>query len=330
MMKSGFLFVYTVMLLLVSLESCNNSAEGVVKYDKFSCELELNSDSVSTQSLYDNLYVDFVDGCMVVSSCKADTMMHFYSTPALNYEFSAGAKGHSVNEMESFPSFAHSMTKYLYVRGYTANTLRKFTITDGKLVDAGVFKLSLIDIPNDMHVIKDSLLYYNDLSNMGVKSYNLKTGKSGNEWKLSSLYGKVNNKDVLMGTLCANDSLSLYALQYKREIVVLRTTDLSYVKTISWDYENQDELVGGDPKKTRLYYTYGFSTGNHFYFLCRDAVPRDKNAHFSIEEYDKDLKPVCKYVLDKKIFSFVVDEKNKYIYGFGENEDYIRRFKIKS
>ena len=53
-----------------------------------------------------------------------------------------------------------------------------------------------------------------------------------------------------------------------------------------------------------------------------------KNVHFAIEVYDEDFQPLCKYSLDRKIFNIVVDEANGYIYGLGESDDYIFRYKF--
>ena len=320
------LVAYIFMVFVELFCSCQGSS--VTYYDGFRHEFVLKADSVSTQKVIDNVYLELVDGKMVVSSFKTDTLMHFYTIPGLKYEFSSGVKGHSFNELESYPSFAHSMSGELYVRGYTINTLRKFKIGEGKLIDKGMYKLSAINTPNDMYVFHDSLLYYNDMVDMGVKSYNMKTEKDDKQWMLSSIYGNVTNKEILTGVLCSNDSLSLYAMQYKHEFIVLKTPDLSHLETISWSYDNQDKLIGDKTATPKLYYTYAISTKHNFYLLCRNAAPYEKNARFSIEVYDNNLVPVCRYILNRKIYNFVVDEKNGYIYGFGINEDCIYRFKL--
>ena len=61
--------------------------------------------------------------------------------------------------------------------------------------------------------------------------------------------------------------------------------------------------------------------------LYRGYNPKDKALLSHIEVYDNYGNPIINYDLDKKVFSLSVDEKNGYFYGFGENSDYIYRFK---
>lgn len=319
--------VLVLLLVVLCLLSCSVTDNHVVKYDSFPKQYLLSADSVPTQALYDNVFMTIVNGTVVVSSSKADTLMHFYSTPALDYLFGTGVRGHSSHEMQSLPTFCQSMNGDLYVRGFTPYSLRRFRISQDRLLEKGRYNLHFYESPNDMHLIHDSLFYYNDLTNMEVNSYNLNRGKMENRFQLSSMYDC--GKDALIGIFCVNDSLAIYAFQYKKEILVLRTKDLSYVKTVTWDYDNQDDIIGTPQYlSAKLFYTAGMATRNYFYLLYRGSIPYDKKAQFSIDVYDRNAVPVCKYNLDRKIFKFVMDEKNGYIYGFGENGDYIYRYKV--
>lgn len=321
--------IYIVIILnifiLILCWGCTSN-DNIVKYEKFPTEYSLSADSVSTKKIYDNVFMNLTDSLLVVSSFKADTMMHFYSTPALRYKFSTGAKGHGSNEMQSFPTFCKTLTKNLYVRGYTENTIRKFHLLDTQILEDERYNISLTEVPNDMHVIHDSLLYYNDLTNMEIKSYNLRERKITHTFRLLNIYEE--NKDALIGYLCLNDTSAIYAFQYKREILVLRPRDLAYVKTVTWDYKNQHTILSNPKRHPILYYTNGFVSPKYFYLLYRGSTPLNKDAHFSIEKYDNNMTPICKYNLDRKLFKFVVDEANSYIYGFGENDDYIYRYKL--
>lgn len=318
--------VFLVFLTFFLVTSCGFHNKKVVEYNKFPKEYCLSADSVSTKAIYDNVFVDFTDNMLIVSSFKADTMLHFYSAPSLNYEFCSGVRGRSSNEIQSFPSFCHTTTNNLYVRGFTETSIRKFSISGNELNEQGRYKLFLSEVPNDMYIVKDSLLYYNDLTNMEVKSYNILKQKYCSKWRLSDLYN--NSRDALIGNLCVNDSLTIYAFQYKREIIILRTSDLSYIKTVKWDYDNQDDIIETPNVLKTLFYTYGISTANYFYLLYRGSKPNEKNPHFCIEVYDKTVTPICSYRLDRKIFKFVVDENNGFIYGFGESDEHIYKYKL--
>lgn len=318
-----------ILVLLALFESCTfTSTENVVSYEEFPKEISLSADSVSMQKTYDNLFMNLSGGKLVVSSYKADTMMHFYSTPALDYLYSAGVKGHGKDEMQSFPTFCKSMKSDLYVRGFTSNSIRKFTVLDDKLVEKEKYELSLNDVPNDMYIQNDSLLYYNDLVHNEIKCYCINNNKTSHTFLLADLYDTPPNNEVLSGTLCMNDRLAIYAFQYKREIVVAKSKDLSYIKTVRWKYENQDSEISRQDGHPCLYYTDGYCTSDRYYLLYRGANSKQKNVRFAIEVYDKDFLPLCKYNLDRKIFNIVVDEANGYIYGLGESDDYIFRYKF--
>lgn len=319
-----------ILVLLTLLESCAfSSSEDIVAYEGFPEEISLNADSVSMQKMYDNVFMTLSGGKLVVSSVKADTMMHFYSTPTLDYLFAAGVKGHGKDEMQSFPTFCKSMKSELYVRGFTTNSIRKFTVLDDKLIEKNKYELYLADVPNDMYIQNDTLLYFNDLFHYEVKCYSINNNKTSHKFHLADLYGNPSNKEVLLGTLCMNDSLAIYAFQYKHEIVVLNPKDLSYIKTVRWRYENQDSKVSSPNGHPCLYYTDGYTTSRRHYLLYRGSDSKQKNVHFAIEVYDNDFQPVCKYVLDRRIFNIVVDEANGYIYGLGKSDDYIYRYKLR-
>lgn len=71
------LFEMAVVVMLLS--SCTSaSMHGVVAYDSFPKEISLKADSVPTQKVYDNVFVALNEGKFIVSSFKADTMMHFF------------------------------------------------------------------------------------------------------------------------------------------------------------------------------------------------------------------------------------------------------------
>lgn len=78
-----------------------------------------------------------------------------------------------------------------------------------------------------------------------------------------------------------------------------------------------------------LHYTGGCATENNLFILYRGYTPSEKDVHSCIEMYDNNGCPVALFNLDRKIFSFVVDEKNKMFYCFDGNDDYIYRYSWK-
>lgn len=325
-MKRYHYFSVSFILLMFS---CNHVNKEIRELVKFPNTLTLNADSVSTQTIYDNVYLTTFNNYFVVSSFQADTMLHFYSTPDLKYLFGGAIKGHSSDEFESYPTFCESGGKHMYVRGHNPNVIRKYSICNNQLQNEKEYKILLKTVPNDMHLLFDSLLYYMDFSDHSIRVYNL----GGMSELLSTpirddLCRDNKNIDIEMGCFAANSTTAMYAYQYKKEIEVYDTKTLLPRLCIKWDYKDQTLLVNTDRvDDIILHYTDNVATDNHFYLLYRGYTPRDKTFSSHIEVYDNYGNPIIHYHLNKKVFSLAVDEKNGYFYGFGNNSDYIYRFK---
>ena len=167
-MKKYFCYFAFVTLLMCSCDSFNKE---IREFEKFPNNLTLIADSVSTQSLYDNVYLTSYDKYFIVSSFQADTMLHFYSTPDLKYLFGGAIKGHSSEEFESYPTFCESGGKCLYVRGHNPNIIRKYNIFNNQLQYDKEYKILLKSIPNDMHLLFDSFLSYQEKSEESGNKY---------------------------------------------------------------------------------------------------------------------------------------------------------------
>lgn len=313
-----------ILMALLFTVSCTQSEQPGV----FPKEYTLQGDSVSTQAtIYVSYYLGFEDGNVILPSPKnrADTLLHFYSTPDLKLRLSTGVVGHSKMEFQDSPYICHSPSGGLYIKGYTPWSIRKVQIKDDKLVDLGHFTLETPGAPNNMHIIDDSLFFYTLFSKNLICSYNFKQQKAAHEFNLHDLY---NCRDrLLMGSLSVNNHLAVYAMQYKREIVVLNAKDLSYIKTIKREYENQDKEVENNAQDFTIYYTGGFSTQDKFYLMYRGFKINSSDIKCDIEVYDNNMNPLCVYHLNPDPGDFVVDEKNGYIYGY-TNPDYIYRYKL--
>ena len=177
-----------------------------------------------------------------------------------------------------------------------------------------------------MTLIDDTLLYYSAISRKSIRCYDSKLQTDVKEFALKDLYGTEGQE--LMGILCVNKHFAVYAMQYKKEIVVLRTSDLTHVKTLRGEYANQDEAVEKRAKDLTLYYTGSYATADRFYLLYCGFAIGSSDTNSTIEVYDQEMNPVCQYHLHPSVNRFVVDEANGYIYGQGQNPDYIYRFKL--
>lgn len=324
---------YVLFSLFISciFYSCRQNKK-IIGHASFMTEYDLTSDSVKTMAIFDILYKTICKDYLVISSYKAKKMLHFYSIPDLTYQFSLGERGRGANEFQTYPTFCRTFSGDLLVRGYTPYVIKQLRVEKDTIITKKEFKLKIAEIPNQMHLLYDSLLYYMDYSSRSIKAYNFTSQKNILEKNISSnKNGLSSSLDIDNGSFMGNNKTSIYAYQYKKEIEFYNTSDLTHRFTLKWDYTNQESILTEENiNNVVLHYTGGCATENNLFILYRGYTPFAKKVHSHIEMYDNDGKPVALFNLDKKIFSFVVDEKNKMFYCFGENDDYIFRYSWKT
>lgn len=325
-MNKSFIIYIGVILFL---SACDIDKDKIHSYNEWPEEKPLNADSVPVQVPYDYVYITTYDDYLIVSSFQADTMLHVYSTPKLNYLFGGAVKGHSVTEFSSYPTFCESNGSKLFIRGHTPYIMRDYGIDETGFYLKNEYKLRLNSTPNNMHIVHDSLLYYMDFDEHSIKKYNVKKQKELLSKHISSNLPKTSSViDVDKGCFATNNTTAMYAYQYKKEIEVFNTNDISKRFRIKWEHENQSELINSNNvDDVIIHYTGNIATKRFFYMLHRGFKPHDRTRLSHIEVYDNSGVPLIKFNLDKKLFSFAVDEKNGFFYGFGPNDEFIYRFK---
>ncbi len=324
--KQDSLWPVLCIIFSLCIVSCNNGKK-IRVYEAFRTECELTSDSVPLETAYDILYKTICGDYLVISSNHATQMLHFYSTPDITYQFSIGERGHPKDEFETYPTFCNSFSEDLYVRGYSVNTIRRLGLDKDSVFVKDEYKLKITGVPNQMHIINDSTLYYMDYSASTIQSYNLKSQK---DVLLKSVGQKGESQTSLSinyGSFIGNPKTSMYVYQYKKELDVFDTKYLSYKYTIQWNYARQESMLSYENLDyVTLHYTGGWATERYIFVLYRGFKPTENNVCSHIEMYDSEGIPIAVFNLDKQIYSFVADEKNRMFYAFGENEDYIYKY----
>lgn len=324
---SGKTFLGTI-LLSVLMVSCTTTKE---QEAVFSIEKELFADSIPVQSIFDRRFMNVYGDYLVITSVQSDMTIHVYKTPELKLISEFGPKGHAANEIKSFPTLGASVSDTIYIRGFKHNVLTKILMVNNEPHRIGNIELEFGNTPNDICMISDSTLCFKDVDEHCISIYDFnkqeitKTQKTGDQQQ--------NEADVIdpdMGCLAANDQTIVYAYQYKKQIKVFDASNLTPIKTITFpDEKENSDFQHSDLDQIPLHYTGGVATAQGFYMLYRGFTPNDTNSCCSIEFLDKNSNTQCRYKLDRKIFVFAVDEKNGYIYGCNDNQDYLYRYKFK-
>jgi hypothetical protein len=163
-----------------------------------------------------------------------------------------------------------------------------------------------------MHILNDSLFIYYLPDDLRIVKFDLKNKRYLDNIQLN----KDNHNESFYysnrGIIAANDSFVVFAYLFKKEINIYRLNDFKLHKVIKGDYEYKKPIVGSsdNPK----YYTQIVAGENFFYALCKN----DK----SMEVYDYDGTFINEFTFDITPSLFAVDENNKTIYGFANDNKY--------
>jgi hypothetical protein len=303
------LISFSVLLLI----SCNNH-----HIDTHSIEpIELKSKKVMIEEIISPDFLTLKNNKLIIASSKGDSMLHVYSLPDLEYDFSFGRKGKGPEEIQLFPMFCESMNETLYVWGYNPISVRKYNINEsGEFKFKGIIDLPKYDAFNYMHIINDSLFIYYLPDYLKIVKVDLKRKEYLDHIKMK----KENHNESYFyknrGSIAVNDTFLVFSYLFKKQINIYRINDFKLHKKIRWDYKYSDPIVGDF--NTPLFYTNIVAGENYFYALCKD----NNGISTVLEVYSYEGVFVKAFTFDITPELFSVDEKNKTIYGFAYDKKY--------
>jgi hypothetical protein len=310
-------FVYWSLLFLINCS--NNDISSPEKK-------ELKSDKKLLEEIISPEFLTIAGNKLIISSSQSDNMLYVYSLPDFKYLYSTGRKGSGPEEIQLFPMFCESLNQALYVWGYGPVTIKKFDVNqNGELKLTDLIKLPRYEAFNSMHILNDSLFIYYLPDYLKIVKLDLKNNKYSDDIQMK----KDNHKESYFysnrGTIAANNSFLVFGYLFKKQINIYRVNDFKLHKKIAGNYKHNDPIVG-DPK-TPVYYTNIVAGENYFYALCNGY----KSNSVAMEVYDYNGSFVKEFTFDITPQLFAVDENNKMIYGFANNnkyEPYLLRFKF--
>lgn len=313
------IFIFCSILLLINF--CRNNDISVPE------RIELKAERTLLEEIISPEFLTRVDDKLIIASSHSDYMLHVYSLPDLKYLHFAGRKGRGPDEIPLFPMFCESLNQTLYVWGYGPRRIRKIEVNqNGELNPNDTIDLPRYEAFNYMHIFNDSLLIYYLPDNLEIVKIDLKNQKF-----LDNIQMKKDDHIESFfysnrGTIAANDSFVVFAYLFKKQIDIYRLNDFGLHKEITGNYKYKAPIPG-DPNTVVHYYTQIVAGENFFYALCKD----NKNKSVVMEVYDYNGEFVKEFTFDLAPTLFAVDENNKTIYGFANDdkfEPYLLRFRF--
>jgi hypothetical protein len=320
--------IYTVFIVIVASCSDYQKREDIV----FKNIEHLCADTVYLQNVFDPRFVTLTNGILTLTSYQSSPMLHFYETPSLKYLYSTGIKGGGPYDFQIFPMICQNTgSDTLYIWGYTPMTIKSFSVHKNSLSLVKSYKLNDYESFNNQHVIRDSIFLYSTSEDISIKKYDLEANVGIGElsFKTDAHGQPLFSEDY--GLFTANDSVIVYAYQYKKQIDIYDINSLQLKIRITGKYKYEPPVF--DYTRNVLYYT-GIVAGNKYFYVMYRGI-NSKNVPLNndiIEVFDYDGNPVVKYIFDDITPQiFTVDEINHYIYGYSYNsQDYLLRYAIPS
>lgn len=293
--------------LLLFINSCRNTDNSSPERRELKSEKEILKETISPD------FLTRIDNKLIIASSQSEDMLYVYSLPDLKYLYRTGKKGRGPGEIQFFPMFCESMNKALYVWGFGKSTICKFDVNqNGELIVNDTIKLPMYEAFNNMHIFNDSLFIYNLSDDLRIVKFDLTTKKY-----LDNIQMKKDNHNESYyysnrGVIAANNSFVVFAYLFKKQIDIYRLNDFKLHKIIKGDYKYKKPKVGSSENPE--YYTQIVAGENFFYALCRNNK--------SMEVYDYDGSFVNEFTFDITPSLYAVDEDNKTIYGFANDNKY--------
>jgi len=302
--------------LVLFIYSCGNDDISSPEKKELKSEKEVLKEIISPD------FLTRVDNKLIISSSQSDSMLYVYSLPDLKYLNRTGKKGRGPGEIPFFPMFCESMNRTLYVWGYGPKTIGKFDVNqNGELNLNDTIKLPMYEMFNYMHIFNDSLFIYYLPDNLEIIKYDLKSKKQLDNIRMKKDDHNESYFYSNRGTIAANDSFVVFAYLFKKQIKIYRLTDFKLHKEVIGNYKHKNPIIGDFD--TPSYYTQIVAGENFFYAFCK--------YNKSMEVYDYNGSFVNEFTFDITPSLFAVDEYNKTIYGFANDnkfESYLLRFRF--
>lgn len=302
--------------LLLFINSCHNADISSPEKKELKSEKEILKEIISPD------FLTRINNKLIIASSHSDSMLYVYSLPDLKFLHRTGKKGRGPDEIPLFPMFCESLNKTLYVWGYGKREIRKFDVNqNGELKLADTIMLPTYEEFNYMHIFNDSLFIYYLPDNLEIVKYDLKNKKYPGNIQME----KDNHNESYFysnrGTIAANESFVVFGYLFKKQIDIYRLNDFKLHKKIIGKYKHKAPIVGDF--NTPVYYNQIVAGENYFYALCKYKK--------SMEVYDYNGSFVNEFTFDITPSLFAVDEYNKTIYGFANDnkyEPYLLRFRF--
>lgn len=308
-----------LLIVLFFVGCAEQASEPIQDMEPFPIEESLFAEKVKVDEVFSLSKMMYKENYIFVTDVRAnENMIYQYSLPDFKCVYKGGTKGQSEDEFQVFPIFCHTLTDKVYIWGYTRFSMKSFGLDKlGQLTFEKEYELPISgDVYNNMHVIRDSILVIQEMSQLALKTINLNNQQDIGVKKMKKDEHGESFFSENAGYMVANDSLIIYAYFFKNHIDFYSVDDMKLKKRLVGD-NVAPYIVLHDLERT-VYRHWGLLAGKkYFYVRCPSRWGAKEGC--GIEVFDYSGHSIAKYELDFMVTSFVVDEENEIIYGYNSD-----------
>lgn len=303
-----------ISLLFVACTEPKSEPQQMV--EAFPVEKSLFAEKVKVNEVFSLSKMLCKGNYLFVSDVRSnENLIHQYSLPDFKCVYKGGSKGQAEDEFQIFPIFCNTPADKVYIWGYTRFSIKSFALDNAnRLSLERTYDLPMSgDMYNDMHVVRDSILVINEVTQLAIKKINLNNQQVIGEIRFKK---DEHNEPFFCesaGYMAANDSLIVYAYRYKKQVDIYNIDDMKLKKRLIGD-EIAPHIVLYDPEST-VSRNYGLFAGKEFFYVrCPGKWETKKGC--SVEVFDYSGHSIAKYELDAMLATLTIDEQNRVIYGY--------------
>lgn len=329
-MKTYRYISYCLLLLLIN-NSCNSDSTLSKEFPK---EQSLTAEQITVSRLLNPLDMEMHNEFLVMANDQIDTCFYSISMKDTSCWKQHGIIGQGPEDFIS-PTLIRSNTENVYVKGYNdPDKLQQFSLSpDGTMQAKESFKVNFGDkIPNQLHVINDSVLLYNDFvsGRMALVQYDLKQNKNLRELEFEKVPLENQFLQDNRGILSANAKTIAYGYALQNKIDFYNHDLKKIASVLVADDINKEHK---DMNKAKNYYMNLVAGKDKFYALCASgktfADIMSQANPYTLEVFNNEGKPVIKYTLDICPLFMAIDEENNILYGYTpEKPDILLKYKL--
>ena len=292
-------------------------------------ELEGNTNLLRAEIFYPNeifdvIKISSIGDFFVITSVKADTLIHIYGDSPLTLKSSFGKKGEGPLDL-MLPILCNTTSDKAIIGGFDRlSTFITYTFDGNNFVLHEKYKIPQNGNPmNDIAFIDSTRLIFNDIFDLQLKSLDL----NNNKQKLLREFEKDDHRESFFysnkGHLAVSSESMAYAYSYKDQIDFM---DLNGKVIHVVKKDNRKPSITIDPNAdNKYYYANIFATKNFYYALYRNKTTNEfiKGQYKGdvIEVYNNEGTLVRTYSFDISPIIYAVDQNDKRMVGFNAQKE---------